>query len=58
MTLQEAAKKLGKSENTLITNFNRTKNNLAKKGIILEKIGQGKEANYNIYYEGEKKCQN
>ena len=54
MTLQEVAKKLGKSEITLTTSFNRTKNNLAKKGIILEKIGQGKEAVYNIYYKGDK----
>lgn len=58
MTLQEVAKKLGKSEITLTTSFKRTKENLAKKGIILEKIGQGKDAQYNIYYEGDNICQN
>ena len=51
MTLQEVCKVLGKSESTLITSFNRTKENLAKKGIILIKEGQGKKANYTIKYE-------
>ncbi len=51
MTLQEVCKVLGKSETTLIGSFNRTKNNLAKKGIILIKEGQGKNANYTIKYK-------
>ena len=51
MTLQEICKVLGKSESTLMTSFNRTKENLAKKGIILIKEGQGKKANYTIKYK-------
>ena len=51
MTLQEVCQILGKSETTLIGSFNRTKENLAKKGIILIKEGQGKKANYTIIYE-------
>lgn len=51
MTLQEVCKILGKSETTLISSFNRTKKNLAKKGIILIKTGVGKNADYKILYE-------
>lgn len=58
MTLQEVCKILGKSETTLITSFNRTQENLAKKGIILTKEGRGKKAIYNIKYKEEKECQN
>lgn len=55
MTLQEVCKILGKSETTLITSFNRTKENLAKKGIILIKTGVGRKADYQIkYLEDEK----
>ena len=50
MTLQEVCKILGRSERTLITSFNRTKENLAKKGIILIKTGVGKNADYQIKY--------
>lgn len=50
MTLQEVCKILGRSERTLITSFNRTKENLAKKGIILIKTGTGKNADYQIKY--------
>lgn len=51
MTLQEVCKILGKSETTLISAFNRTQQNLKKKGIILTKKGQGKNADYTITYE-------
>ena len=51
MTLQEICKILGKSETTLIGSFNRTKRNLEKKGIVLIKEGQGKNANYDIVYK-------
>ena len=51
MTLQEVCKILGKSETTLIGSFHRTQENLKKKGIILSKEGQGKNANYTIIYE-------
>ena len=54
MTLQEVCKILGKSENTLITSFNRTKANLEKKGIILIKEGIGKNAQYYIEYKEDK----
>ena len=53
MTLQEVCKMLGKSETTLIGSFKRTQENLAKKGIILIKEGQGKKANYTIIYKEE-----
>lgn len=51
MTLQEVCKILGKSETTLISAFNRTQANLKKKGIILTKTGQGKNADYTIIYK-------
>jgi len=51
MTLKEVCKILGKSEITLITAFNRTKENLEKKGIILIKEGRGKKAQYYIEYK-------
>lgn len=51
MTLQEVCKALGKSETTLISSFKRTQENLAKKGIILIKIGVGKNADYQIKYK-------
>lgn len=54
MTLQEVCKILGRSERTLITSFNRTKENLAKKGIILIKTGVGKNADYQIEYMEDK----
>lgn len=58
MTLQEVCKILGKSETTLIGAFRRTQENLKKKGIILTKEGQGKNANYTIIYEEKQlKCQ-
>lgn len=53
MTLQEICKILGKSETTLISAFRRTQKNLKKKGIILTKEGEGKNANYTIIYEGD-----
>ena len=51
MTLKEVCKILGKSETTLTNAFNRTQENLRKKGIILLKDGIGKNANYTIIYE-------
>ena len=55
MTLQEVCKVLGKSETTLITSFKRTQENLAKKGILLQKEGVGKKANYTITYVEDEK---
>ena len=54
MTLHEVCKILGRSESTLMTAFNRTKANLEKKGIILIKEGQGKNAQYFIEYKEDK----
>ena len=51
MTLKEVCQILGKSESTIKDSFYRTKENLAKKGIILEKEGYGKKTNYTITYE-------
>lgn len=50
MTITELCKLLGKSETTLLHNFTRTKENLAKKGIIIEKNGTGKTADYTLSY--------
>ena len=55
MTLKEVAKKLGRSEKTLRTQFKRTQENLKKKGIILIKNGYGDNADFQIIYEEEKK---
>lgn len=54
MTITELCKLLGKSETTLLHNFTRTKENLAKKGIIIEKNGVGKTADYTLSYADEK----
>ena len=50
MTLEELAQILGKSEITLISSFKRTQENLKKKGILITKIGRGKNADYQILY--------
>lgn len=50
MTVEELSLKLGKSESTLLHNFKRTKANLEKKGIIINKIGKGKNAEYTLEY--------
>ena len=52
MTLFELSEKLNKSPSTLMTNFKRTQENLKKKGIIVIKEGEGKNANY-IMMEGK-----
>lgn len=51
MTLQELCKFLGKSESTLKHAFPSTCKNLAKKGIIITKMGYGKNAEYFITYK-------
>jgi hypothetical protein len=51
MTLKEVALTLGKSESTIARNFARTQANLRKKGILLMKWGEGKNAEYEIEYE-------
>ena len=54
MTLKEAAIRLGKSENTIKNQFPRTRDNLAKRGIILIRDGKGNSAQYFIEYSFEK----
>ena len=51
MTLKQVALLLGKNESTLKRNFARTQANLKKKGIILMKWGEGKNAEYEVEYE-------
>ena len=51
MTLEELSKRIGRSEQTLACHFQRTKENLAKKGIYIEKYGSGKTAEYTLKYE-------
>lgn len=55
MTLQEAALRLGKSESTLLRNFERTQKNLKKRGILLSKNGSGKDAEFEIEYDASYK---
>lgn len=50
MTIEEAAKILNKSVSTLETSFPRTKRNLEKQGIILERSGYGKNKDFTITY--------
>lgn len=58
MTLSELAQMLGKSEITLISSFKRTQENLKKKGILITKIGRGKNADYQILYIKKEKNEN
>lgn len=58
MTLEELAQILGKSEITLISSFKRTQENLKKKGILITKIGRGKNADYQILYIKKEKNKN
>lgn len=48
MTLEELCKILNRSKSTLMTNFNRTQATFVKKGILIEKEGEGEKANYTI----------
>lgn len=51
MTIEELSKRIGRSEKTLACHFQRTKENLAKKGIYIEKYGSGRTAEYTLQYE-------
>lgn len=51
LTLSELAKEINRSENTLRVHFDRTRENLAKKGIIIEKYGAGITAKYTVEYK-------
>lgn len=50
MTLQQVCARLGKSENTVKSHFNRTAATLAKKGIILTKTGHGDKVDYQLEF--------
>lgn len=53
LTIEELAKELGRSENSILKNYKRTKENLAKKGIFISRSGTGKNAKYKIEYNYE-----
>lgn len=53
LNLQELCIALSRSPSTLMTNFKRTQEAFAKKGIIITKQGEGKNAIYLITYEKE-----
>lgn len=48
MTLQEVCWELNLSETTIKQKFNRTKENLLKRGIVLERHGRGDNTDYTI----------
>ena len=50
MKLRDACMLLGRSEYTLAYHFDRVKSSLQKKGILLEREGVGKHANFKITY--------
>lgn len=50
LTLSELAQEIGRSENTLKKWFERTKNNLEKKGVHIERYGTGSTAKYTVEY--------
>ena len=50
MTLSDIAELLGKSENTIQKSFNRTRDTLSKKGIIITKEGRGKDTDYTVTF--------
>lgn len=50
LTLEELAKEIDRSPDTLKKHFDRTKENLAKKGIYIERYGSGKTGKYTINY--------
>lgn len=50
LTLEELAKEVNRSISTL-KHFERTKTNLAKKGIIINRYGTGSSAKYTVEYK-------
>lgn len=50
-TLDELAVELNRSKNTLRVHFERTKANLEKKGIYIERYGTGIAAKYTVEYK-------
>jgi predicted transcriptional regulator len=53
LTLEELAAEVGRSVNTLKKHFDRTKANLAKKGIIIQRYGTGDNGKYTVEYRVE-----
>jgi len=54
LTLSELAKEIGRSESTLKKWFERTKRNLERKGVHIERYGTGFSAKYTVEYYKEK----
>jgi transcriptional antiterminator len=50
LTLEQLASAICRSESTIRVHFKRTKETLAKKGIYIEKYGNGKAARYTLEY--------
>lgn len=53
LTLEELAKEINRSPYTLEKHFERTKENLAKKGVFIERYGTGKNGKYTVNYGGK-----
>lgn len=55
MTLDELCQILNRSRSTLMTNFTRTQQAFAKKGVVISKQGKGASATYSIKIENKEK---
>lgn len=58
MTIQELSLVTGRSVVTLQKNWNRTKENLAKKGIYIDREGRKGHLDYSISFENNESQQN
>lgn len=55
LSIDELAEVIDRSKNTIYKNFRLLKNNLAKKGVYIERYGTGDMAKYTVTYgKGEK----
>lgn len=50
MKLKDASMLLGRSEYSLAYHFEQTQQSLQKKGVLIEREGKGKHANFKITY--------
>lgn len=51
LTIEEAAKEVGRSPYTLQKHWKRTRENLMKNNIIINRYGSGKTAKYTVSYK-------
>ena len=51
LTLEEVANEVGRSTKTLEKHWKRTRDNLAKKGVVIDRFGSGKTAKYTVTYK-------